>query len=292
MPICRKFCGGFFALGGLHHPPGRGGGAGPAWPCFERDRILRSDFSDFRSEIAKSRLRCIPPKTKNPALRPQVYILDYPVLRTKTPAHIRGSRKAKAFPAAAAALRRTSSTPARRVPATLLRRAASSAPAPPPAASGVDLDGYPIHRPDSAAYRVLVDASRGALAATGCAFFPGFLTPQATHRAAEEARAAAPRAFVTDDTHNAYQLPGTDPNLPDNHPRNVPMRTRVASTAYDELAGSQLHALYNLNFDPFVQFGGSGIESQVYKYHKECILLSRLPGRGGAHPPGGADRPP
>ena len=129
-------------------------------------------------------------------------------------------------------------------PRDLLRRAASSAPAPPPAASGVDLDGYPIHRPDSAAYRVLVDASRGALAATGCAFFPGFLTPQATHRAAEEARAAAPRAFVTDDTHNAYQLPGTDPNLPDNHPRNVPMRTRVASTAYDELAGSQLHALY------------------------------------------------
>ena len=173
-PICRKFRGGFFALGGLHHPPGRGGRAGPAWPCFERDQILRSDFSDFRSEIAKSRLRCIPPKTKNPALRPQVYILDYPVLRTKTPAHIliRGSRKAKAFPAAAAALRRTSSTPARRVPATLLRRAASSAPAPPPAASGVDLDGYPIHRPDSAAYRVLVDASRGALAATGCAFFP------------------------------------------------------------------------------------------------------------------------
>ena len=83
-----------------------------------------------------------------------------------------------------------------------------------------------------------MDASRGALAATGCAFFPGFLPPQATHRAAEEARAAAPRAFVADDTHNAYQLPGTDPNLPDNHPRDVPMRTRVASTAYDELAGS------------------------------------------------------
>ena len=58
-PICRKIVFGFFALGGLHHPPGRGGGAGPAWPCFERDRILRSDFSDFRSEIAKSRLRCI-----------------------------------------------------------------------------------------------------------------------------------------------------------------------------------------------------------------------------------------
>jgi hypothetical protein len=142
---------------------------------------------------------------------------------------------------AAAALRRTSSTPARRVPATLLRSATSSAPAPPPAASGIDLVGYPTHRPDSAAYRVLVDASRGALAATGCASFPGFLTfltPQATHHAAEEARAAAPRAFVADDTHNAYQLPGTDPNLPDNHPRDVPMRTRVASTAYDELAGS------------------------------------------------------
>ena len=120
--------------------------------------------------------------------------------------------------------------------------------------SGVDLDGYPIHRPGSPAYQTLVEAARASLAETGCASFPGFFTPPATTRAAGEARAAAPRAFVTDATHNAYQLPGTDQALPDTHPRNVPMRTRVASTAYDELDGSQLHALYN--FDPFVRFVG------------------------------------
>ena len=56
---------------------------------------------------------------------------------------------------------------------------------------------------------------------------------------------AAPSAFETDDTHNAYQLSDTDATLPTSHVRNQQMRTRVASTACDELDPSRaIRALY------------------------------------------------
>ena len=56
---------------------------------------------------------------------------------------------------------------------------------------------------------------------------------------------AAPSAFETDDTHNAYQLSDTDATLPTSHVRNQQMRTRVASTACDELdPGRAIRALY------------------------------------------------
>ena len=83
------------------------------------------------------------------------------------------------------------------------------------------------------------------MAATGCASFPCFLAPAALADAVEEATAAAPGAFETDDTHNAYQLSDTDATLPANHVRNKQMRTRVASTACDELDESRaIRALY------------------------------------------------
>jgi hypothetical protein len=36
--------------------------------------------------------------------------------------------------------------------------------------------------------------------------------------------------------HNAFQLPGVDGAFALDHPRNLPMRTRVASMAYDEMS--------------------------------------------------------
>ena len=51
-------------------------------------------------------------------------------------------------------------------------------------------------------------------------------------------------AYATDDTHNAYQL-STDAKLGPDHVRNKQMRTRVASTACDELDPSRaIRALY------------------------------------------------
>ena len=119
---------------------------------------------------------------------------------------------------------------------TLRRRRRSAAP-------GVDLLRYPIDDLSSAAARAMLSAARKSLAETGVASFPGFLTCEATAAAAEEARRSAPTAFVTDAEHTAWQLPRSPP-VAIEHVRNLMMRTRVASIAYDEL-GPSLHALYN-----------------------------------------------
>ena len=109
----------------------------------------------------------------------------------------------------------------------------------------VNLGRYPIGDLASAEGRALVDKARRDLQATGCASFPCFLTAAALSDAVAEATAAAPDAFETDDTHNAYQLSDTDATLLATHVRNQQMRTRVASTACDELDESRaIRALY------------------------------------------------
>ena len=108
----------------------------------------------------------------------------------------------------------------------------------------VNLERYPIGDLSSAEGRVLVEQARRDLVDEGCASFPCFLAPGALADAVAEATAAAPSAFATDDTHNAYQL-STDATLPLSHVRNQQMRTRVASTACDELDSSRaIRALY------------------------------------------------
>ena len=108
----------------------------------------------------------------------------------------------------------------------------------------VNLERYPIGDLTSVEGRALVEKARRDLQATGCASFPCFLTAAALSDAVAEATAAAPSAFATDDTHNAYQL-STDATLPASHVRNQQMRTRVASTACDELDPSRaIRALY------------------------------------------------
>ena len=108
----------------------------------------------------------------------------------------------------------------------------------------VNLGRYPIGDLASAEGRALVEKAKSDLAETGCASFPCFLTAAALSDAVAEATAAAPSAFATDDTHNAYQL-STDATLGPEHVRNQQMRTRVASTACDELDESRaIRALY------------------------------------------------
>jgi hypothetical protein len=108
---------------------------------------------------------------------------------------------------------------------------------------------YPISDPSSERARAIVAEARDSLREHGLASFPDFLTRQALDNAAEAARRAAPQAFTTDAWHNAYQQPGSDDALPPSHARNVRMRTRVASTAYDELPAGRggLRELYSLD---------------------------------------------
>ena len=128
----------------------------------------------------------------------------------------------------------------------------------------VDLSRYPIDELRGAAGRALVARAREDLRTTGCASFPGFLGAAALADAVEEAASKAPAAFATDATHNAYQLSASDSSLPDAHVRNLRMRTRVASTAYDELAADgALRRLYAN--DVFLDLVGAVTGARVFR---------------------------
>lgn len=109
---------------------------------------------------------------------------------------------------------------------------------------GVNLHRYPVHDLSTPVARRLLSNARKQLERDGIVSFEGFLHPAALKSAAADARRAAPSAYTTDAEHNAYQLPETTDRTP-SHVRNLPMRTRVASTAYDELGDdSALRRLY------------------------------------------------
>jgi len=117
----------------------------------------------------------------------------------------------------------------------------------------VDTTRYPLDHPPG--LFPVISAARASLESTGCASFPGFFAPAAIAEAVRETDAASSAAHVTDSTHNAFQLPGKVATHPPSHPRNLEMRTRVASMAYDEMSPSNpLRQLYcDARFVDFVR---------------------------------------
>ena len=102
---------------------------------------------------------------------------------------------------------------------------------------------------DAARLRLLakeqIQAARKQYQSTGAVTFPEFVSPSALASMLKDCAAAEDEAFATDDKHTPHQLP-LDPNFqPPNSVRNLQMRTRVASIAYDELPKeSELVELY------------------------------------------------
>lgn len=86
----------------------------------------------------------------------------------------------------------------------------TAAPARPALAQVLDLDRYPIDRPESPRGRALVEFCRAALAFEGACQLPGFLRPDAVRRLVDEALGKRGSAHRTDGTHNVYFEPVTD----------------------------------------------------------------------------------
>ncbi|MDX1605085.1 MAG: hypothetical protein R3202_02765 [Candidatus Competibacterales bacterium] len=82
----------------------------------------------------------------------------------------------------------------------------------------IDLDRFPLHRPDHR--RVLIADCRDQLDRLGCARLPGFVRPEAVAAMAAESRALAPRAHFNSGRTNPYNTAG-DPDLPEHHPVNT-----------------------------------------------------------------------
>ena len=109
----------------------------------------------------------------------------------------------------------------------------------------VDLDRYPLHEPEGAAYRELVRAGQKRLGEDGALALPGFVTRAAAQVMVREAEALLPEAYYCAQDHNPYLI-ADDPDLPAAHPRNRAQVSDKGCIAHDLFAeDSALRALYD-----------------------------------------------
>jgi hypothetical protein len=116
----------------------------------------------------------------------------------------------------------------------------------------VDLERYPVLRPDSDAFRACVAAARQQLRSTGAAEIPGFVGPSGVASLVRDADELVPRAHASGGQGTAY-LEYPDFTLPEDHPRLHFADYRVRAVAYDLMPlSSPLRQLYE--WDPLKDF--------------------------------------
>ncbi len=96
----------------------------------------------------------------------------------------------------------------------------------------VDLERYPINRPESRAYHVAVERGREQLVGTGAAELEGFLSPAGVAALVADAEALAVRAHRSSGQGTAY-LEVPDFSLPHDHPRLTWGEYSLGVVAYD-----------------------------------------------------------
>lgn len=108
----------------------------------------------------------------------------------------------------------------------------------------LDLDRYPLDRPESPAYAAMVVKAQADLAADGMFNLPGFLRPEAT---AQAVAALIPRfdseSFTHARKHNIY-FRKSIPELPADHPALTQVETINRTLCADQIEGA-LQALYD-----------------------------------------------
>lgn len=110
----------------------------------------------------------------------------------------------------------------------------------------INLDAYPIADMNDPARVKLVEHFRSELGVNQYVSLPDFIRPGALERAVAEATTARPHAYDNNARRNCYLHRATDPELPENHPRNLMNETSTRMIAYDLLPeGSPLRALYH-----------------------------------------------
>jgi hypothetical protein len=129
----------------------------------------------------------------------------------------------------------------------------------------VDLERYPLFRPESGTYRAVVDDARHQLLATGAAEIPGFVSPAGVAELVRDADTLAPRAHPSGGQGTAY-LEFPDFSLPADHPRLHFADYRVRAVAYDITpTASPLRRLYE--WDPLTALIEAVLNrGPVYRY--------------------------
>jgi len=122
----------------------------------------------------------------------------------------------------------------------------------------LDLDRFPLNRPESAEWRALVDLCRADLARDGMFNLVGFLRPEAVARAAAElAPVFETGAFTHRRRHNIYfrkDLPGLAPG----HPALAEVETVNQTICADQMGQALVIRLYE--WAPFAAFLAATME--------------------------------
>ncbi|WP_420623530.1 HalD/BesD family halogenase [Candidatus Poriferisodalis sp.] len=82
----------------------------------------------------------------------------------------------------------------------------------------VDVERYPLDRPESASYRELVASARAHLDQDGLAVVPGFVRADVVAQMTAEIDALADRRDYSRNLRNPYFVEEVDPTLPEDHP--------------------------------------------------------------------------
>jgi hypothetical protein len=85
----------------------------------------------------------------------------------------------------------------------------------------VDLDRYPLNRPDTDAYRAAVAAARTGLTGVGCAVIRDLVRPEGVRRLDDEITTQKHTTHFSTQVINPYFHTSRDPDLPDRHPINT-----------------------------------------------------------------------
>lgn len=116
----------------------------------------------------------------------------------------------------------------------------------------LDLDTYPLDRPNSPEYANLVADCRARLAENGMFELPGFMQPHVTRTAADAAKPAmATESHRHARLHNIY-FRDTVEGLPADHPALAKVETVNHTLCADQLAGNPVLDLYQ--WQPFADF--------------------------------------
>ncbi|MBL0374273.1 2OG-Fe(II) oxygenase [Rhizobium sp. KVB221] len=130
----------------------------------------------------------------------------------------------------------------------------------------IDLETYPLDRPESLEYAALVESCKERLAADGMFELPGFMRAEATRAAADAAKPAmATESFRHARQHNIY-FRDTVEGLSDDHPAMAKVETVNHTLCADQLAGNPVIDLYE--WQPFADFLAATMGKDVL-YHME-----------------------
>jgi len=134
----------------------------------------------------------------------------------------------------------------------------------------IDLNNYPIHRPDSAEYLDIVKSVRLDLAEDGCAVLSNFLSVEGLETIANEAEERKSQAYYAESKLCNVYLANSNPLEAENHPQNIFIeRTNGFITA--DLLGKETYSHILYHWQPLREFLAKCLSKKKLYIYKDPI---------------------